>query len=312
MPPGAPFFLTFAAVKVTYKNIATILLSVSILLLDSCRKPANPPGPDNSTVYSACFAGGSSATLDIVTFNTELFPLKGYETVAELAVLIRAINADIIAFQEISSFADFDRLDNLLTNYSGIKYPIENSDWSLAYLYNTSEISIDNSETRIIFDDDFWAFPRPPFEIHATHLPTSQDLILLNNHLKCCGGYDNESRRRSASDQLHAYVMDTYPDKAVIILGDLNDEIGGTSENSNVFWSFVNDPVNFRVADMEIAKGSELWWSYPSYPSHIDHIIVSDELFAKIDTTMVLKPDACYSNYPDVISDHRPVYLRLK
>lgn len=298
--------------KKSTAEIVGILLLVSFIMLDSCRKPANPPGPDSSTKYEACFTGGSAATLDIVTFNTELFPLNGYETVAELAVLIEAMKVDIIALQEISSFADFDRLDDLLDNYSGIKYPIENSDWNLAYLYNTSEISIDNSETRIIFDDDFWAFPRPPFEIHATHLPTSQEIILLNNHLKCCGGYDNESRRRSASDQLHSYIENTYPGEAVIVLGDLNDEIDGTNENSNVFWSFVNDPANYRVADMDIANGSELWWSYPSYPSHIDHIIVSDELFAKIDTTMVLKPDACYSDYPSVISDHRPVYLRLK
>jgi len=281
-----------------------------LFILTQCRKPSNPAGPDNSTKYKACITGGSGSTLDIVTFNTELFPLSGYETVSELATLIEAMNADIIAFQEISSKTDFDRLDDLLDDYSAIPYPINNSDWNLAWLVKDSEISV--TSTKIIFDDDYWAFPRPPFELHVSHKPTSTDLILLNNHLKCCGGSDNEDRRRSASDQLYSYINSTYPNKAVIVLGDLNDEIDGTSYSSNVFWSFVNDPSRYRVADMEIAEGSALWWSYPSWPSHIDHIIVSNELFSMIDTTMVFKPDACYSDYPSIISDHRPVYLRLK
>jgi hypothetical protein len=64
--------------------------------------------------------------------------------------------------------------------------------------------------------------------------------------------------------------------------------------------------------DMAIAKGSLLWWSYPSYPSHIDHIMVTDELFSEIDTVMVLKPEPCYSSWSEMISDHRPVELIMK
>ncbi len=289
-----------------------VLPLVMLLILTQCRKPLDPPGPDNSTKYDACIEGGTSSSLDIVTFNVEQFPLGGYETVAELAILIEGMNADIIALQEISSESDFNKLDDLLDDYSGIFYPIYNSDWNLAYIYKDSEITINSSLTKIIFDDDFWAFPRPPFELHAKHKPTSTDIILINNHLKCCGGSDNEDRRRSASDQLYSYINTTYPTEAVVVLGDLNDEIDGTNYNSNVFWSFVSDPSGFRVADMGIADGSALWWSYPSYPSHIDHIIVSNELFGMIDTTMVFKPDACYGDYSTIISDHRPVYLRLR
>ena len=293
------------------RELILVILSL-LILLSNCRKPNVPPGPDNPEKYDACIIGGSSESIDIVTFNVEQFPMNGYETVAELAILINSMKADIIALQEISSATDFDRLDDLLEDYSGIAYPIDNSDWNLAYLYRHSEISIDNSKTKIIFENDFQAFPRPPFEIHASHKTKAKDIILINNHLKCCGGYDNELRRRSASEQLYTYINRTYPNDAVIVLGDLNDEIDGTTYSSNVFWSFVNDPLNYKVSDMEIANGNPIWWSYPSYPSHIDHIIVSNELFDMIDTTMVYKPDACYSDFPSVISYHRPVYLRLK
>ncbi len=293
------------------KSITGIIL-ILMIILGSCRKPSDPPAPDTTTKYDACFDGGSSSSLDIVTFNVEQFPKNGYETIAELATLINAINADIIALQEVTSDSDLDKLDDLLDDYSALAYPIDNSDWNLAYLFRNSEIQIDASETKILFEDDWYSFPRPPFEIHATHIPSSTEVILLNNHLKCCGGSDNEDRRRTASEKLHNYIESNYPDDAVIVLGDLNDEIDGTSEASNVFWDFVNDPSDFAVADMIIATGSPLWWSYPSWPSHIDHIIISDELFDMVDEVSTLKADACYSDYPDIISDHRPVYLRLK
>ena len=291
-------------------------LSLSLMLLlaytISCRKPTNPPDNGDSTKYEACISGGSTSTFEITTFNIENFLLAGFQTVAEIATLIEAMDADIIAFQEVASKADFKRLDDLLTRYTAIEYPIDNDDWNLAYLYKTADITLDESETKIIFEDDFSAFPRPPFLIDVTHKPTGISAVIINNHLKCCGGYDNEERRRSASSQLHSFVEAEYPARRVLILDDLNDEIDGTTEQTNVFWDFVNDTENYMVADLEIAKGSPLWWSYPSWPSHIDHIIISDELVPDLDTTIVIKADPCFSDYPSLISDHRPVSVILK
>jgi hypothetical protein len=31
-----------------------------------------------------------------------------------------------------------------------------------------------------------------------------------------------------------------------------------------------------------------------------------------VEEVTTLKADACFSNYPDIISDHRPVFLKLK
>ena len=289
-----------------------LVLLLSLAAVTDCRRINDPPQPDTSIDFEACVAGPSSATFDIVTFNAETFPKNGQESVYAMADLLSDLDADIIALQEVASKVDFDQLDNLLRNYRGIFYPVDNDDWNLAYLYKPSEVTIDLDETKILFEDNWSAFPRPPFEIHATHTTTGIGVVIINNHLKCCGGTDNEERRRTASDMLHQYAEDTYPDRPLVILGDLNDEIAGTTEQENVFWSFVNDPGDFLFADMEIATGSATWWSYPSWPSHIDHIIISDELFQRLDETRVFKPDACYSLYPDMISDHRPVYIRLK
>lgn len=296
-------------VSARYK-LTTLLLSIAFIA--GCHRLDDPPVPDKSINFSACVVGPSVTTFDIVTFNVENFPKGGYESIVVLADLIGDMDADIIALQEVASQVDFNQLDDLLKEYKGIYYPIDNDDWNLAYLYKTAEVNISSYDTKILFEGDWSAFPRPPFEIHAFHSTTGITAVIINNHLKCCSGADNESRRRSASDQLHQYADENYQDIPVIILGDLNDEITGTTEFDNVFWSFVNDPENFRFADMEIALASAAWWSYPSWPSHIDHIIISDELFPRLDEARVFMPDACYSFYPDVISDHRPVYISLK
>jgi endonuclease/exonuclease/phosphatase family metal-dependent hydrolase len=107
------------------------------------------------------------------------------------------------------------------------------------------------------------------------------------------------------------YIDNSKSNDAVVVLGDLNEGITGTTVSDNSFLNFINDPADFRFADMGIAKGSQLWWSYPSYPSHIDHILITNELFDRIDTTIVYKAAPCYSAYSDNISDHRPVGIRI-
>ncbi len=292
-----------------YNRLILFALAISLIMV-SCRKPAS--SSNEGTDFSDCVICGSDNTFDIATFNIQEYPRYNQETAKVVAELIKQMNVDIIALQEISSEEEFDKLVERLIGWEGIYYPIDNSVWNLAYLYKVSEVDIDDTESKVIFRDDFWSFPRPPFEIHVTHLPTGIETILINNHFKCCEGDDNEERRRNATDSLHKYISVNYPDEPVIVLGDLNDEIDGTSYETNVFWTLINDTDNFKFTDMSIARGNVSWWSYPSWPSHIDHICVSDELFQNIDTTIVNRPDRCYSEYEEIISDHRPVYLRLK
>jgi endonuclease/exonuclease/phosphatase family metal-dependent hydrolase len=290
-------------------RILFLVLSISIFFA-SCRKT---PSSNNGAIdFSECVISGSGNTFDIVTYNIEEFPKYGEETAQVVAELIKEMNVDIVALQEISSEEEFNKLVDRLIGWEGEFYPINNSVWNLAYLYKISEISINEAKSKVIFEDDFWSFPRPPFEVHVTHIPTGIEAILINNHLKCCDGSENEERRRSATDSLYKYISDNYPDDPVVILGDFNDEISGTSYETNVFWTMVNDPDNFLFTDMSIARGIAVWWSYPSWPSHIDHICITNELYQYVDTTIVNRADQCYKDYQEVISDHRPVYLRLK
>ena len=50
-------------------------------------------------------------------------------------------------------------------------------------------------------------------------------------------------------------------------------------DSLNVFDIFIKDDGNYQFVDMGIAFGSSENWSYPTWPSHLDHILISNELF---------------------------------
>ena len=108
-------------------------------------------------------------------------------------------------------------------------------------------------------------------------------------------------------------------EKNVIILGDLNDELTD-QEQDNVFMNFISQTCEYLFVDMIIAEdNTSSQWSYPSWPSHIDHILITNELFDEYEKepslvqTIHLQEyfDGGWIDYEKYISDHRPVGLRL-
>ena len=107
-------------------------------------------------------------------------------------------------------------------------------------------------------------------------------------------------------------------DDNVIILGDLNDELQEDASD-NVFQNFINDSTNYKFIDLDIAFGSSTNWSYPGWPSHLDHILITNELFdefeasgAKVETIHIENYfDGGWNEYENFVSDHRPVGLSL-
>jgi endonuclease/exonuclease/phosphatase family metal-dependent hydrolase len=289
----------------------TVLVTLAALTaVLSCRK-TDPPVPDDPNRFAACVIPGTAGTIDIISFNVEGFPKAGDTSIPALADLIKAMDPDVVALQEVASEADFYKLVELMPGWNGAFYPINNDEWNLAYLIRASELETINGSLRTLFEGDSYAFPRPPLEIKVRHRSSGREITLINLHLKCCEGSDNESRRRSASEKLKEYLDEQRPDDAVVMLGDYNDEINSASGTENPFLNFINDGSSYRFADMAIALGNKLEWSYPSWPSHIDHILVTDELFGSIDTTMVVKASPCYQKYTEVLSDHRPLMISI-
>ena len=263
---------------------------------------------------------GSDTTFDIISWNIEWFP-KNNSTASEVQEILTRLEADVYALQEIE---DTTLLKQVVSNMPGYECYFQSSYYGgLAYVYNTNTIQI-NSKYEIFTSQPYWnAFPRSPQVLDCNFM--GNNYIIINNHFKCCGDgilntnntNDEENRRLQAVTYLKQYIDNTLLGKRVILLGDLNDEIIDNTAN-NVFQDFINDNTNYLFTDMLIAQGNSIDWSYPTWPSHLDHILITNEIFADFQNfnslVSVIRIDdymGAWSNYENNISDHRPIGLKL-
>ena len=263
---------------------------------------------------------GTDTTFDIISWNIEWFP-KNNNTANEVQEILTRLEADVYALQEIE---DTTLLKQIVSNIPGYECYFKSSYYGgLAYVYNTNTIQI-NSKYEIFTSQPYWnAFPRSPQVLDCNFM--GYNYIIINNHFKCCGDgilnahntNDEENRRLQAVTYLKQYVDNTLVGKRVILLGDLNDELIDNTAN-NVFQDFINDNTNYLFADMIIAQGNSVYWSYPTWPSHLDHVLITNELFADFHNfnslVSVIRIDdymGSWSNYENNVSDHRPIGLKL-
>ena len=265
---------------------------------------------------------GTDTTFEVVTWNIEWFPKNGEVTMSYVADIVEALDADIIAVQEIDDQESFHNMLNNIPLFDG--YYVDYGYLSLGYIYKSDVIQIDTIYE--IYTGSAYSnpFPRPPLVLELSFM--NENYIIINNHYKCCGNgileeddyWDEETRRLLASDLIKEYIDINLPNEQVIVLGDLNDVITDIPEN-NVFQSFIDDSNNYLFADMDIAQGSNTDWSYPTWPSHIDHILITNELFDEFNnsnsSTQTIKIEDYLTNgwneYDTNVSDHRPVGLKI-
>ena len=134
---------------------------------------------------------------------------------------------------------------------------------------------------------------------------------MVNIHLKCC---DNGFEQRvAASEILSDYINEkTENNLNLIIAGDYNDSLTD-SPSDNSLLTLIDNP-NVLFLDSDIAESSSYYWSYPSWPSHIDHILINESLsnynISQINTIRI-DDYVGYNYYQNNISDHRPVYTKI-
>lgn len=257
---------------------------------------------------------GEDESFEILTWNIEHFPLNNDITVGYVVETINQVDPDIIALQEIESGSHFYQILDQLEGWTGYKANSAYYNIDLAYLFKTEMIQVNSVYE--IFGGDYY-FPRSPLvaEIEVN----GANLVIINNHLKAMDGVENEERRRQACILLEEYISNNHDDDNVIVLGDMNDLLTDTG-NNNVFNSFILKPEKYTFTDMDIAEGNQAYWSYPGWPSHLDHILISNELFDEFESDgssiQTIRVDLYLSGglneYEDNVSDHRPVGLKFE
>lgn len=253
----------------------------------------NPIDP----AFQNCLTPQSAETLEVVTWNIERFPMTS-NSVSTVVDIIRNMDVDIIAVQEISEPSAFTQVANSLEGWGGEYFNV-NGSIELGYFYKTSEIS-SFGNLDILFSDQRSPFPREPVVVEITHV-NGLTVKLVNIHLKCCN--DGTTRRAVASGIMKDYFDENEANTNLIVLGDFNDDLN----SGTPFQNFIDDSDNYEFADMNIARGPSQNWSFPSFPSHIDHILISNELFDNHVSSATLRLAGCVSGYSRDVSDHRPV-----
>ena len=289
---------------------------IFLVFLSSCAS--------DSIIDSENDSSSNPNNLDIVTWNIEHYP-KHSNTNNYLESIINNLEGvDIIALQEIESSTDISELANSLDG-NWTFYRHENSDWGeLSYLINLETITFQEPYS-ILNEYQYYFAYRPPYVLEFSY--NNQDFVLINVHYKCCGdgnldeqdNGDEEYRRLQASIYLDNYISTNFDNSNVIIAGDFNDSLDD-SASDNVFNIFL-DSSEYLFVDLPMALENNYWqyWSFPNWPSHLDHILITSELFDEYEksnstcTTLVF--DNLFNNgwlgYDMYISDHRPVQLSL-
>ena len=300
-------------------------LLACLLLLGCSEAPSDqePSSVPSETLPPSSFdlSFGTDDHFDILTWNIETFP-KHNRTVEYVVESLRALKPDAVAIQEVWDVEAIQAVEQGLPGYK-LYLPPDIEDTGLAWLYNTNVVNLLLPGYQIFQEDDYDFSYRPPAVLEVTF--QAQELVLINLHLKCCGDgfigddyWDEERRRKNASIALAQYISQRWDERPVIVLGDWNDAIE-EPETRNVFWDLIQDSEHYRFADMSIAVGESDNWSFPSYPSHLDHILITNELFeafekptTKVETILIENAlPGAWNEYVHYLSDHRPVGLKL-
>ena len=264
---------------------------------------------------------GTDSTFEVVSWNIEWFPKNGQATADSVKIILQSLAADVYALQEID---DTTLLKQVVSTIPGYACHFKFSHYGgLAYVYNTNTVQL-NEQYEIYTSQPYWnAFPRSPQVLELIF--NNEDYVIIDNHLKCCGDgvlelndtSDEENRRLRAINLLKTYIDSLFSNEKVIVVGDWNDILTDPTHN-NVFNSFLND-TNYLFVDFPIALGISTNFSFPTWPSHLDHILISDELFAdfskpnsKLSCIRIDDYMSSWSAYDYNISDHRPVGLKLQ
>ncbi|NLR94578.1 endonuclease/exonuclease/phosphatase family protein [Flammeovirga agarivorans] len=266
------------------------------------------PETDNALVPCLSYSENEN-TLEVLTWNIEHFP-KHTETTEFVNATIIESGYDVWGLQEIEQTGKLDQIKQLDERYDvivdeDIAFGV-NDDYHLAFVYRTDHLEVLSKEILASGDFESYFFPRKPLLVTFKDKTSGQEFTVINLHMKCCSGETNNYRRSEGAKRLKDYLDSNYANEKVIVLGDFNHTI--IPSNTSDYKVFIDDRTNYQFSDEALARSDDpLNWSYPGWPSHIDHILMTDEFFDGFVDAYTLTLDECSGYYDPKVSDHRPV-----
>lgn len=260
-------------------------------------------------------------TLDVVTWNIEWFGNTGNGPDDEdlqlrnAITVVKTIDADIYALQEISSPARFNELVDSLVEYGGFLSNYSQTQ-NTAYLFKRSTIDSLSGVTMSSsdgFTQSNWANGRYPllFRFMADINGEQQEFYTFNIHAKAFGDQGSYDQRVAASAELKEYLDRNRASDNVMVLGDYNDEILTSTFTGNVSpYKNFDDDSEYTIVTKNL---EEKGFASQSFGSFLDHITFTSELSDEYFTgTERVENPSYVGSYLSTTSDHYPIWTRFK
>ena len=309
-----------------------VVLALAAGACGSAAPPVEPPPPDPEPQPVAVPAVGTSATLDVATWNLLAFgaaragPPDERLQRARVRDVILGTDADVWGVQEVTSASAFAALLAELPGYDGLLADdaavqdgsafYDAGEIKVGLVYKQAMLEVLDARLALTELDSEFA-GRPPLEIRAqlTWGQAPRDTVaILVLHAKANQDPSSWERRAAAARGLHEYLESTWPDHPVLVPGDWNDDLDesitpGRDTPYRVLldaaprWSFPTERL-----------GADGATSILGYDDVIDHILASDELMAWYEdgSARVHRVDQHVPEYRDTTSDHLPVVVRFR
>ena len=282
-------------------------------------------------------------TFDIAAWNLEWFGSSGNgpvdnELQLENAVKVMTeIDADVFVLEEITDLNTFSSLVSLLDGYSGGCSPAVSGGGEpeqaqrICFVYKDKTIkplgitpllagTPPIAEYPTSFNR-FWASGRLPalFECDVNIDGVSRRMHIIGIHARANRNTPAErelvyNMRKKDIEVLKDSLDQYFPNASIIMAGDFNDDVDETvvtGLKESTYSSFMNDKDNWKALTKELSDAGQK--SYIGYDNVIDHVIISNELFASAIPmgTELLLPFIGIDDYNDNTSDHLPVMSRF-
>ncbi|AWH86829.1 hypothetical protein HYN59_17695 [Flavobacterium album] len=283
----------------------------------------------------------NTAVFKITNWNTEWLgctqfgPTNETQQINNVAAAMITMDSDIYCIQEVINTSSQPSIATLLTllgnEWGGAIVPSNTGDCnqrqgiiykkSKVQLVNSLELSNGNGSQGNTYSYN-WTNGRFPV-LYNVKLVAGTTLIpvsLINIHAKAEDNNDNGesyTRRKGAAEGLKG-ILDgsAYNTKNLIVIGDFNDYLIGTSSNNcncsiSPYKNFMDDTTNYTGISKDIVDADTDWGIHPI----IENIIISNELIGNYVTDSAaqeISVPQTIAGYYSTTSDHLPMSARFQ
>lgn len=283
-----------------------------------------PRDPEDVNTEESSYPGEDqpkTETFDVVTWNIEWFGDSGRGPDDEdlqlrnVLEVVRTIDADLYAFQEIADEARFEALDDSLDQFRGFIANFSQNQ-KTAYLFRHSVIdSLDSGLLREQQEGFDWAGGRYPlyFEFDVNIEGQSMRVFSYNIHAKAFDDQESYERREGAAKSLKRYLDERRRTNNVLFLGDFNDMLTESTYRGEIspYINFIQDDHYFPLT-LSLEEQGYISFLAGNFNSMIDHIVSTRILTdIHIDGAQRVENTGYIGSFVSTTSDHAPVWTRF-